>query len=194
MAWDFAKFFKGPSREERLTKMGVRGDVVAAAMRMATDARSDPTLVELTALLPDDETVLVAMEGRWEKYLGLAVLTTHRIAFAGHGYENGFLATLGLDDVLAIELPKSGRVRFIGRTTTPDGTADAMFVDRTLGTSAEQFAEAAEKQRKIGEGPAPVVEKRDPLELLAELRLLRDAGAMTPEQFEAEKAKLVADL
>jgi hypothetical protein len=187
VALDFAKFFRGPSREERLTKMGVRADIVAAALKMASDARSDPTLAELTTLMPDDESVLVTMEGRSAKYLGLAVLSTRRIAFAAHGYSGAFVAEVALDDVLHVEEPKKGAFTAVTAAAT-------LTVDRTLGTSAEQFAAAVRRQLATDPAAPKPQPNRDPLEVLAELRALRDAGVMTQEQFDAEKAKLVADL
>lgn len=185
MAFDLLKWFRGPSQPERLAAKGVRASVVTAAGRMATDGRSDNTLVELDKLLPADETVLVMMEGRLGKHLGLAVLTDKQVLFAGHQYEGGFLGQIPLAGLSRIEQPKPGRVQFVSDDVV-------MFVDRTLGTSAEQFADAVRRQQAGEE--AVLRGDRDPLELLAELRALRDAGAMTAEQFETEKAKLIADL
>jgi hypothetical protein len=40
---------------------------------------------------------------------------------------------------------------------------------------------------------APTAQKRDPLDRLKELAELRDAGALTPSEFETQKAKILAD-
>ena len=40
--------------------------------------------------------------------------------------------------------------------------------------------------------PSAAIPQRDPLERLKELTQLRDAGALTPAEFEAQKAKILA--
>ena len=185
MAFDLLKFLRGPSQAQRLASRGVRASIVTAAGRMATDGRSDDTLVELHRLLPEDETVHVTMEGRLGKDLGLAVLTDRRVLFAGHKYEGAFLGSIELSSLGRIEQPKNGKVVFVGDDAV-------LSIDRGLGTSAEQFADAV-RRALAGETAAPE-DKRDPLELLAELRTLRDSGALSAEEFEREKSRLVDGL
>ncbi len=190
MALDMWKFFRGPSRRERLTARGLRPDVVEATLRMVTDDRSDPTLTEIQLAMQPSEAVLEMMEARYRKYLGITVLTTRRVLFAGHQYRDGLLADVNLTDVLGVSEPKKAALEL----ATANGP---LLFDRTLGISARLFGQAVVRQQGGHSAAVESVvhaEGRDPLEVLAELRALRDAGVMTPAQFEAEKAKLVADL
>jgi hypothetical protein len=187
MAFELGKLLKGPTMEGRLTKLNVRADVKSAAMRMASDLRSVPTIVEVDHLLDPSEPVVGMIEGRTSKRRGLLVLTAARVVFAGHGYTRAFLAELPLTEITAVEHPKKDSVQFV--------LADrVLLVDQALGTSAIQFGETVRAQQARVLSPESESEQRDVLEVVAELRALRDAGVMTPEQFRAEAARLLGDL
>lgn len=181
MPLNFGKFFRQQTAAERYAAMNVRSDVAQAAVKMASDQRSGPTIHLVGEALPESEIVIVMIEGRYEKRRGLLVLTTRRVLFFGHEYRGGPLLEMPL-----VELGPAGKsvrgTRLELRTT--DGIA---VVDQTLGTSASIFAEALDRQLE-----APTAEvRRDPLELLAEIRALHASGVMTDEEYAAEKARLI---
>ncbi|GGL89938.1 SHOCT domain-containing protein [Nakamurella endophytica] len=188
MAWfDLGRLFKGQSPQERLLRAGIRADIAMAAGRMAGDPRSDPTVREVATQLPDDETALRLMEGRYGKVMGLLVLTDRRVLFFGHEYVGGPLAEVELTSIDRIS--SGGSVR-TGTSVTVTGPDVALTVDRGLALSGEQFAEAV---REVRFGSAPV-ERRDPLEVLAELRVMRDSGRLSEEEFQKQKRRLVDEL
>jgi hypothetical protein len=76
----------------------------------------------------------------------------------------------------------SGTVRII----TPDGT---LTVDQILGIQGEMLAQEAQEARLGQFRPA-----RDPLEVLAELRTLRDSGKISEAEFEIRKSALWRDI
>jgi hypothetical protein len=151
---------------------------------MASDQRSDVYVAQLESSLTGSEMVLRMMDGRYAGGMGLLVLTSERILFrprrsTGRGF------SLPLPEVLAIEAftrKVSGTVRF----TTADGS---LTVDQILGTQGEMLADEADEA--IRGNPRP---ERDPLEVLAELRVLRDSGMISAAEFEIRKSAIWRDI
>jgi len=148
---------------------------------MASDQRSDIYIVRLEAALTDSETVLRMMDGRHARVMGLLVLTSERIHFRSRR-RTGPNLSVPLEDVRGVEAYTrrgTGTVRII----TPYGS---LTVDQILGRQGEMLA--ADAQATIRGEPLP---DRDPLRLLAELRALRDSGAISEAEFVALKAKVL---
>lgn len=177
----FGQFFRAPTQPERYAALHVRADVADAATTMATDRRSDLTVQQIGQVLPEAEIVTAMVEGRFRKFRGLVVLTTLRVLFVGHGYQGGPLLEIALDD-----LPPAG-ARAAGTRIHLQAAEGPVVIDQTLGTSASIFVTALVRQLSTPQQPV----RRDPLELLAEIRLLHRSGVMTDSEYAAEKARLM---
>jgi hypothetical protein len=182
MSW--FRWFRPRSVHERLAPYDLRPDLVEAAAVMASDQRSDVHVARLESSLSDSETVLRLMDGRYAREMGLLVLTSERILFRSRR-STGPAFSVPLGEVLAIE-GSTRRVSGTVRLTTPDGT---FAVDQILGTQGEMLADEA--REAIRGGPRPA---RDPLQVLAELRALRDSGAISAAEFEIRKSAIWRDI
>ena len=177
-------WLRPPRVRERLASYHLRPDVLDAAAAMASDQRSDIYIVRLESALTDSETLLRMMDGRHARVMGLLVLTSENIHFRSRR-RTGPNFSVPLEEVLAIEAYTrrgAGTVRVI----TPYGS---LRVDQILGRQGEMLA--ADAQATIRGEPLP---ERDPLRLLAELRALRDSGAMSAAEFEIRKSAIWRDI
>jgi Short C-terminal domain len=174
-----------PSRvRERLASYDLRSDVLDAAAAMASDQRSDICVVRLDPSLTDSETVLRMMDGRHARVMGLLVLTSERILFRSRR-RTGPNFSVPLEEVLAIEA-YTRRGTSIVRVITPYGS---LTVDQILGRQGAMLADDGRATLR-GE-PLP---HWDPLRLLAELRALRDSGAISAAEFEIRKSAIWRDI
>jgi hypothetical protein len=124
------------------------------------------------------------MDGRYAGEMGLLVLTSERILFRSRrSPEPAF--SMPLQDVFAIEA-YTRKVSGTVRVTTADGT---ITVDQILGTQGEMLADEAREAIRGQSQP-----DRDPLEVLAELRALRDSGMISAAEFEIRKSALWRDI
>jgi hypothetical protein len=169
-----------PSVRDRLAQYDLRPDVLDAAAAMASDQRSDVQVARLHSSLTDTEKVLRMMDGRYAAAMGLLVLTSERLLFRPRR-NGGSAFTVPLRDVVAIEASThklSGTVIL----TTSDGH---LTIDQILGTQGEMLADDAREAIHGGSRS-----DRDPLEVLAELRALRDSGAISTAEFEIRKSAI----
>jgi hypothetical protein len=172
------KWFRRPTPTERLARWNLRADTLAAAAAMASDPRTDPYVAELESSLTRSETVIRMMDARYEGHLGLLVLTSERILFRDRRSSGPLALSVPLAAIIAIE-GSTYRVSGTVRITTFDG---GLTVDNILGNQGETLADDTREAMRAGPQP-----KRDPLEILAELRALRDAGAISAEEFDVRK-------
>jgi hypothetical protein len=177
-------WLRPPRVRERLASYYLRPDVLDAAAAMASDQRSDIYIVRLEAALTDSETVLRMMDGRYARVMGLLVLTSERILFRSRR-RTGPNFSVPLEEVLAIEV-YTRRGTGIVRVITPYGS---LTVDQILGRQGEMLA--ADARATLRAEPLP---ERDPLRLLAELRALRDSGAISAAEFEIRKSAIWRDI
>jgi len=124
------------------------------------------------------------MDGRYAGVMGLLVLTSERILFRSRR-SAGLAFSVPLREVLAIEA-STRKVSGTVRVTTRDGS---LTVDGILGTQGEMLADGA--REAIRGKPRP---ERDPLEVLAELRALRDGGVISAAEFEIRKSAIWRDI
>ena len=149
-----------------------------------SDQRSDIHVVRLESSLTDSETVLRMMDGRHARVMGLLVLTSERIHFRSRR-RTGPTFSVPLEEVLAIEA-YTRRGTSTVRVITPYGS---LTVDQILGRQGEMLADDA--RATIRGEPLP---EQDPLRLLAELRALRDSGAISAAEFEIRKSAIWRDI
>jgi Bacterial PH domain len=182
MSW--FRWLRPPSVRERLAPYSLRPDVLAAAAVMASDQRSDIHVARLESSLTDSETVLRMMDGRYAGEMGLLVLTSERILFRSRR-STGHAFSVPLQDVMTIE-GSTRRVSGTVRVATSDGT---ITVDQILGTQGETLADDAQEAIRGEARP-----NRDPLQVLAELRALRDSGMISAAEFEIRKSAIWRDI
>jgi hypothetical protein len=86
-----------------------------------------------------------------------------------------------------------GLMRGVARTAVVAGTATAVS-NRVSRRQAARWSsqDSAQYQEAPAEYAPPPPAAYDHLEKLKQLTELRDAGALTPEEFEREKAKLLS--
>jgi hypothetical protein len=182
MSW--LRWLRPASVQERLARYNLRPDVLTAAAAMASDQRSDIHVARLESSLTDSETVLRMMDGRHEREMGLLVLTSERILFRSRrSTEIAF--SVPLSDVVAIEAA-TRKVSGTVRVTTANGS---LTVDQILGTQGEMLADEAREAIRGEMRPT-----RDPLEVLAELRALRDSGMISAAEYEIRKSVIWRDI
>ena len=83
--------------------------------------------------------------------------------------------------------------RMAVRTTAVVGTAAVVgsHVANKQAAAAQEQAQAAEPAPQYAPAPAPAAAAPDPIEQLTQLAALKDSGALTEEEFEAQKAKIL---
>jgi hypothetical protein len=183
MSW--FRWLRPPSVRERLAPYKLRADVLEAAAVMASDQRSDVHVARLESSLTDSETVLRMMDGRYAGEMGLLVLTSERILFRSRRSNGPTAFSVLLREIVAIEA-YTRRVSGTVRVTTSDGS---LTVDQILGTQGEMLADDAQEAIRGEARP-----DRDPLEVLAELRALRDSGMISVAEFEIRKSAIWPDI
>jgi Bacterial PH domain/Short C-terminal domain len=150
---------------------------------------------KLPSLLHVGERVVNLAQGRYERKEGLIVVTDKRILFAEEGMMRSRLEDFPYDRVSSVQTSTgvlSGEIRIFasGNESKIDSVMPkervpeiSDYVRRRLHTKDEPSA------------PAPVADapgaQADPLDQLKKLGELRDAGILTPEEFEAKKAALL---
>ncbi len=177
-------WLRPPRVRERLASYHMRSDVLDAAAAMASDQRSDIYVVRLESSLTDSETVLRMMDGRHARVMGLLVLTSERILFRSRR-RTGPNFSVPLEEVLAVEAFTrwgTGTVCVI----TPYGS---LTVAQILARQGEMLGDDA-LATVCGERQP----ERDPLRLLAELRALRDSGAISAAEFEIRESAIWRDI
>lgn len=192
--FDLRDLFRGRTPQERVDDLRLRPDLARATVALVADQRIDVQVVRLEQLLEPDESVLMLVEGRHQRQLGLLMLSTRRVLFRAHGE--------GLPAVLVLPLselsdPEVRTGSMTGRLVLR--SADAVLeVDKMLGALADQFATAVRTQllmeQEQAAREAAGIPPRDPLAELVELRSRYVAGDITTADYEAAKARLVPEI
>lgn len=193
--FDLRDLFRGRTPQERVDGLHLRPDLARATVVLVADERVDVQVVRMDRLLEPDETVLMLVEGRSERQMGLLLLSTRRVLFRPHGeLSEPPAATFLVADLLAAEFENGSmtgrvRLRFPGRV---------LEVDKLLGRLAEQLVSAVLAQQQVAQqqtdGGAVGAPPRDPLQELVELRARYTAGDIGAADYEAAKARLVLEL
>jgi putative oligomerization/nucleic acid binding protein len=84
-----------------------------------------------------------------------------------------------------------GLLRGMARTAVVAGTATAVS-NRVSRRQAERWAQQEPQPEYVEQPQAAPAAAPDPIERLKELGELRDKGVLTEEEFEAQKAKVLA--
>jgi hypothetical protein len=168
----------------------LRPDIAEARSKMRVKFGGGREIKRLTQHLWEGETVEQMTTGAYGKGNGLVVLTDRRLLFVHHGVMSHSSEDFPLEKVSSVQWGSgmvtgeitvfaSGNKSVIKSVNKDDGKE---LVDRIRhrisvpGTSAP-----------AGGAPDPA----DPIEQIRKLGDLRDAGVLTPEEFEAKKADLL---
>jgi predicted component of type VI protein secretion system len=189
MTGSWSKWLRIPSLAERLRAQGVREDVIAAAERTAFGRQTDRALPALNDLLTKSEGVIRLVEGRHHGAYGLLVLTSRRLVFLpAESARDGQTFMVDLSDVLTVDWQIH---RGLGVVEVSAGSGP-FIVDKILGNQAESIATGTRQAMSPPpDGPAA---HRDPLEQLAELRAMHDAGLIGDAEFHARKQDLFGQI
>jgi len=176
-----------------MAKEDLRPDIAAAKDRMRSKLGSGKEIKRLAGYLWEDEHVERMTKGTYGAGTGLIVLTDRRLLFLKEGitkktedfplekvssvqWSSGL--TLGTITIFA-----SGNKAEIKNVNKDDGKAVTDHVRQRL--AAPQPTEAT----SVEQGAALQMDIPDQIRKLGELR---DSGVVTPEEFEAKKAELLA--
>lgn len=188
MSNPISKWFKVPTTAERLRAQGIREDVVLASERTAFGRQSDRGIPAMAALLTDDEGVIQLVEGRHAGATGLFVLTTRRLLFAPSAADRAATSVIELPEVLTVQARRHRGMGVIDIITD----SGSFVVDQILGNQADTLTLAVQQAKNPPpDGPA---RRRDPLEELAELRVLHQAGAIGEAEYQTRKQQLFGQI
>lgn len=193
--FDLRNLFRGRTAQERVDALGLRPDLARAAVVLVADERVDVQVTRLAPRLEPDESVLMLVEGRHQRQLGLLMLSTRRVLFRPHGEGTGsapvIFALADLSEATAETGSMTGRVLF----RFPEAVLE---IDKMLGKLADQVVAAARAQQEAAERSTPGspvgAAPRDPLAELVEIRAKFAAGEVSAADYQAAKARLVREI
>lgn len=172
----------------------LRADILAAKRKMRVSLGSGREIKRLTNYLWEGETVDQMTSGTYGKGTGLLVLTDRRLLFVQDGIMSQTSEDFPMDKVSSIQWTSgmmmgkitifaSGNKSEITNVGKDDGKEIVDKIRHLISATREQAPAAT---------PAAAAVAADPLEQLKKLGELRDAGVLTPEEFDAKKMDLLA--
>ncbi len=171
---------------EQLQQRGIRADLVRAVSQTAFGRQTDRDLVVLAAVLDDDEAVLRLLEGRAGRVIGLLTLTSRRLLFLPKG--SGDPTEIALSTVRSAT---AATHRGMGRLVVGADSGE-FVVDQILGVQADWMSDdIGAAVRAPVDAPSAT---RDPLEELAELRVLHASGVVGDAEYDLRKRELFGRL
>ena len=188
MSGPLSKWLRLPTLAERLRGQGVREDVVLAAQRTVFSRQSDRDLPAMATLLNDAEGVIQLVEGRNARAIGLLVLTSRRLLFVPKAADRSTATAVDLPDVISVDWRKHRGMGVLDVATR----SGSLLVDQILGNQAETLT----TNMRLAMNPPPdgPAGHRDPLEELAALRVLHQAGAIGDAEFQIRKQQLFGQI
>ncbi len=174
----------------------LRPDVQVAKDRMRVKFGGGREIKRLTEHLWEGETVERMTTGAYGKGTGLVVLTDRRLLFVQDGMMSKTSEDFPLDKVSSVQW-SSGIAMGTVSIFASGNKAEIKNVQKDDGKEMTDLIRHRLAQPK-GSAPAPPAAAGDGsagiLATLRQLGELRDAGVVTPEEFEAKKAELLARL
>lgn len=175
------------------TDSDLRADIAAAKDKMRVKLGAGREIKRLTNYLWEGETVDQMTTGTYGKGTGLVVLTDRRLLFVQDGIMSQASEDFPMDKVSSVQWASglvmgkivifaSGSKSEISNVQKDDGKKIVDKIRHVLSAPREQTPPAPAAI------PPPAA---DPIEQLKRLGELRDAGVLTPEEFDAKKADLL---
>jgi Bacterial PH domain/Short C-terminal domain len=176
------------------TSSELRADIEAAKHKMHTKLGSGREIKKLISYLWDDETVDLMASGTYGAGTGLLVLTDRRLLFLKEGVFSKTTEDFPMEKISSVQWSSgvllgaltvfaSGNKAEIKSVNKDDGKHIADTIRERLSSKAAYRP----AQEETGAAHQP-----DVYEQLAKLGQLRDAGVLTPEEFDAKKAELLS--
>lgn len=167
----------------------LRPDIADAVGRMSNKVGGKREIRKLPEHLQEGERVDRILTGTYHNGTGILVLTDRRLFFLKDGVMSKRSEDLPLSKISSIEW-SSGMMLGKIAAFVSGNKAEVTNVQKVDGKALVDDVRA-----RIADGPvapaAPAVAAADPVEQLRKLAELRDAGVLTPEEFEAKKADLM---
>jgi hypothetical protein len=190
-----------PDPSSKLAKKGVMGATdhpQAERIAELADKKLDMKmgvkreLKGLTELLSENEEVLNLARGAYDGRQGLVVLTNRRVLFTERGMTRSRLEDFPYDRITSVQTSTSmmsGKVKIFvsGNSAEIDNV-----LPKQRAPEIGDYIRSRIHQEPEPAPPASSSAPSDPLAQLKQLGELRDAGIVTPEEFEAKKAELLS--
>lgn len=175
----------------------LRQDIEQAKQRMRTKLGSGREIKKLVEYLWENEYVEAMTSGMYGKGTGLLVLTDRRLLFVMDGWTTKTSEDFPLDKISSVQWSSgialgklivfaSGNKAEIKNLNKDDGKEIADRIRHRLSDRPSAPAPVP--------AGAPTAAVPDPYEQLRRLGELRDAGVLTPQEFESKKAELLQRL
>jgi hypothetical protein len=176
----------------------MRADIAAAWAKVSNKIGKKRDIRKLPEYLNSGETVLAITGGMVSSKNGLLVATDRRALFVAEGVIHHVFEDFPYDRITTVN---SSRGPLFGKIIIHTGGA-ARVIEQVARAEAEAVAaiirervEAIARERHYPAVTSPPASNSSaPLNLAAELRelaQLRDQGILTPEEFDAQKARLL---
>jgi hypothetical protein len=187
----------------------LRHDIQAAADRMENKVGAKREIRKLIGYLWEGETVRHMVAGTYGGGTGLLVLTDRRLLFVKDGWVGKTTEDFPLDKISSVQWSSgmmmgkmtvfaSGNKAEIVNVGKQGGKTIADTIRERLASGPAYPPRAPEPLPQPVAPPPPVVQQAPPaasqddvFEALEKLGRLRDAGVVTPEEFEAKKKGLL---
>lgn len=175
-----------------MTTDETRPDIASAKSRMRVTFGGGKEIKRLPEHLWDREQVERMTTGSYQGGSGLLVLTDRRLLFLKEGMLSKKSEDFPLDKVSSIQW-SSGMMLGTVTVFASGNKAEIKNVNKDDGKDITDLVRARVSTSKpTAAGDAPSAVHVDPADQLRKLGELRDAGVLTPEEFEAKKADLLA--
>jgi len=171
----------------------LRADIAAAKAKMRVKLGAGREIKRLTNYLWEGETVDQMTTGTYGKGTGLIVLTDRRLLFVQDGIASQTSEDFPLDKVSSVQWMSGmlmGKIAIFASGNKSEITNVGKDDGKEIVDKIRHLLSAPREQTP----PAPVASPSvaaDPIEQLKRLGELRDAGVLTPEEFDAKKTDLL---
>jgi Bacterial PH domain/Short C-terminal domain len=175
---------------------GLRPDIGAAKQKMRTKIGAGREIKKLTGYLWEDETVDLMAGGTYGSGQGLLALTDRRLLFLKDGVFSKTTEDFPMEKISSVQW-SSG---FGTGTLTVFASGNKAKIKNVQKDDGRQIADTIRERLSGKAAPSPQREEAgaahqpDIYEQLAKLGKLRDAGVLTPEEFDTKKAELLSRL
>ncbi len=186
---------KQQERQAKGEASGLRPDIAEAAARMGWRLGGGREIKKLQTQLNDGESVRFIAQGTYGNDQGIVVLTDSRLLFYFHGLTRQALEDYPLRSISSVQ-SKAGMAT--GELTVHASGNNATITHivkpdlKFLADALRQHLAAPAASSPGAASPAPAAAKDDVMDQLRKLAELRDAGIVTPEEFDAKKKDLLA--
>lgn len=154
-------------------------------------------LKKLPSVLNESEEVLNLAQGRYEDKQGAVVVTDQRVLFTEEGIFRSRLEDFPYDRISSVQTEKGMVFGKLVIFASNNKVVIDQMVPKEKATEIGDFVRARLASKESRQG-APGIqagsEAADPLDRLKKLAELRDAGVVSPDEFEEKKANILKEM